>query len=106
MKTVNVQENNTVKAKYTMERATAKIKAASSSIKQKAKSSNSAGGGDGIIVLYVILCLFPLINLIPVYLHDGSVTMNFWLTLILDLLTVIGGIIFSILVVLDVCSIA
>jgi uncharacterized membrane protein YqaE (UPF0057 family) len=53
------------------------------------------------LVLMVILCLFPFINLIPVYLHDDDVTLNFWLTLILDFLW-IPGVVFAILVVLDV----
>jgi cobalamin biosynthesis Mg chelatase CobN len=75
--------------------------------KNKNTSSSSSSGtfSGGMLVLMIILCLFPLINLIPVYLHDGSVTLNFWITLVLDLI-VIGGIIFSLLVVLDVVSLA
>jgi uncharacterized membrane protein YqaE (UPF0057 family) len=54
-------------------------------------------------ILMVILCFFPFINLIPVYLHDGrSITMNFWLTLILDCLVFIPGIVFALLVILDI----
>jgi hypothetical protein len=61
---------------------------------------------DGMTILMIILCLFPFINLIPVYLHDKDLTMNFLLTLLLDLLFFIPGIIFSILVVLDIVDLA
>lgn len=73
---------------------------------KKTESSNRAALSGGMLVLCVILCLFPFINLIPVYIHDGSVNMNFWLTLILDILFFLPGIIFSLLVVLDVVSLA
>lgn len=71
------------------------------------QTSNAGGSGSfsgGMLVLMVILCLLPPLNLIPVYLHDGSLTMNFWLTLILDVLFVLPGIIFSLLVIFDVVS--
>lgn len=83
-------------------------KKASSSIQQKNKAKQQAkgGGSDANLILLVILCLFPILSLIAVYLHDGkSITMNFWLTLILHL-TIIGYIIFSLLVVLDVVDLA
>ena len=58
-------------------------------------------------ILWIILSLFPFINLIPVYLHDGKkVTANFIVTLILDLLFFLPGIIFALLVVLDVVNLA
>lgn len=57
------------------------------------------------LLIMVILCLFPFINLIPVYLHDKGVTLNFWLTLILDF-TLIGGVIFALLVILDIVNLA
>lgn len=58
-------------------------------------------------IIWIILCLFPFINLIPVYLHDGKkVTMNFILTLILDILFFIPGIIFALLIVLDIVNLA
>ncbi|MBA3665321.1 MAG: hypothetical protein H0W61_14075 [Bacteroidetes bacterium] len=69
---------------------------------------SKAGKGDagGNLILMVILCLFPFICLIPVYLHDGKkVTLNFWITLLLHL-TFIGYIIFALLVVLDVVNLA
>ncbi len=60
------------------------------------------GSSDTNLIIMIILCLFIFINLIPVYLHDGkSITLNFWITLLLDF-TFIGGIIFALLVVLDV----
>ncbi len=67
---------------------------------------SSKGDNDTNKILMIILCLFWLINLIPVYLHDGKkITMNFWITLLLNL-TYIGAVIFSILVVLDVVNLA
>jgi len=71
-------------------------------------STSGAGGGGAsgaTLVLLVILCLFPLINLIPVYITDGGITLNFWVTLLLNL-TFIGAVIFSLLVVLGVVSLA
>ncbi len=58
------------------------------------------------LVILVILCFFPFINLIPVYIHDGNkITLNFWITLLLCF-TLLGGIIFSLLVVLDVIDLS
>jgi uncharacterized membrane protein YqaE (UPF0057 family) len=57
---------------------------------------------DANLIIMVILCFFPFINLIPVYLHDGSITLNFWITLIGDILGVVPGIVFALLVVLDI----
>lgn len=102
-KTIAAHKNQVVKA-----HAAAVPKAVA---KKQAKSSsefvNGSGGGKasgGLLVLYIILCLFPFINLIPVYLTDGSVTLNFWVTLILDILGALPGIIFALLVVLGVVS--
>lgn len=74
--------------------------------KKSVTKKQKKGGSDANTILLVILCLFPFICLIAVYLHDGkSITMNFWITLLLHL-TFIGYIIFSILVVLDVVNLA
>jgi hypothetical protein len=71
------------------------------------KKTGKGGSSDGELIIMIILCLFPFINLIPVYMHDGKdVTLNFWLTLILDLLFFLPGIIFALLVVLDVVNLA
>ncbi|MFL5751790.1 MAG: hypothetical protein ACJ76F_00165 [Bacteroidia bacterium] len=75
---------------------------------QKHKKAMKAGRNESDlnIVIMIILCFFPFICLIPVYLHDGKkVTLNFWLTLLLHL-TFIGYIIYSILVVLDVVDLS
>lgn len=57
-------------------------------------------------ILLVILCILWWLNLIAVYLKDGrKVTTNFWITLILNF-TYIGGVIFAILVVLDIINLA
>jgi hypothetical protein len=70
------------------------------------KRSASKKADDTNTILLVILCLFWWLNLIAVFLHQGKkITNDFWITLILDLL-IIFGIIYSILVVLDVLSFA
>ncbi len=73
-------------------------------VKVAAKKTDQRKGDANIIVM-VILALFPLLCLIAVYLHDGGVTTNFWIDLLLHL-TVIGEIIFALLVVLDVVDFA
>jgi hypothetical protein len=67
--------------------------------------SATKGKSDGNLVLMVILCFFWWLNLIAVYMHDNGVTTNFWITLLLDF-TLIGGIIFALLVVLDVVDLS
>jgi uncharacterized membrane protein YqaE (UPF0057 family) len=63
------------------------------------------GGADANLVLLVILCFFPFLNLIAMYLKDGSqITMNFWIDLLLDCLFFFPGIIFALLVVLDIIN--
>ena len=60
------------------------------------------GSGDNDLIIQIILCFFPILCLIAVYLHDGkSITLNFWIDLLLHL-TFIGEIIFAFLVVLDI----
>lgn len=55
-------------------------------------------------LILVILSLFPVICLIAVYLKDGkSITMNFWIDLLLHI-TLIGAIVFALLVVLDIVN--
>jgi len=61
--------------------------------------------GDTNTLVLVILSLFPILCLIAVYLKDGGITLNFWVDLLLHL-TVIGAMIFAILVVLDIVSLA
>lgn len=60
---------------------------------------------DANTILLVILSLFPILCLIAVYLKDGGITLNFWVDLLLHL-TVIGAMIFAILVVLDIVNLA
>jgi uncharacterized membrane protein YqaE (UPF0057 family) len=68
--------------------------------------TGAKGKSDGNLILMVILCLFPFINLIAIYMHDSGVTTNFWITLLLDVLFFLPGIIFALLVVLDVVNLA
>jgi hypothetical protein len=69
-------------------------------------SQNKGGDADLNLVIMVILCLFPFINLIPVYLHDGKkFTLNFLITLLLDF-TWILGVIYALLVIFDVVDLA
>lgn len=67
--------------------------------------ANKAKESDTDKILWVILCIIPPLGLIAIYLHDGRITLNFWISLLLYL-TILGGIIFSILVVLDIINLA
>ena len=72
----------------------------------KVASDKSGASADTNTILLVILCLFWWLNLIAVYLHQGKkITNDFWITLILDL-TIVLGIVYSILVVLDLLTFA
>lgn len=66
-------------------------------------NSKKAGGSDTQKILWVLLCLLWFFGLIAVYLHDGGIKLNFWIALLLYL-TYLGGVIFSILVVLDIIN--
>lgn len=64
--------------------------------------SAKKGSSDANLIVLIILCFLWWLNLIAVYIHDGKdITLNFWITLLLDF-TFIGGVIFSLLVVLDI----
>lgn len=74
--------------------------------KEKSINSQKKGSGDTDLIIQIILSLFPILCLIAVFLHDGkSITLNFWIDLLLHL-TFIGEIIFALLVVLDVVNLA
>jgi uncharacterized membrane protein YqaE (UPF0057 family) len=75
-------------------------------LQQNSKQTKKlAAKGDANLVLMVILAIFPVLCLIAVYLHDGGITKNFWIDLILHI-TFIGMIIYALLVVLDVVDFA
>ncbi len=58
------------------------------------------------LIVEIIFCFIPILSLIAMYLKDGkSITLNFWVDLILYI-TFIGWIIFGLLVVLDVVNLA
>jgi uncharacterized membrane protein YqaE (UPF0057 family) len=69
-------------------------------------AAKSGKGSDTNIVLLVILCILGPLNLIAVYLHDGKITTNFWLTLLLDVLFFLPGFIFAFLVIFDVVDLS
>ncbi|MCE3228990.1 MAG: hypothetical protein K0S32_3541 [Bacteroidetes bacterium] len=75
-------------------------------LKQSNKQTSKDKPDDDVMfIIMIILCFFPFINLISVYLKDDKdVTLNFWITLILDILFFLPGIIFALLVVLDVVN--
>ena len=71
-------------------------------LSKKKMAAQKAKASDSDLIIQIILALFPILCLIAIYLHDGkSITLNFWIDLILHI-TVIGEIIFALLVVLDI----
>jgi hypothetical protein len=65
-------------------------------------NAHAKANSDTNTIVLVILCLIWWLDLLAVYLKDGhAITTNFWITLLLDLL-ILPGIVFAILVVLDV----
>jgi uncharacterized membrane protein YqaE (UPF0057 family) len=70
----------------------------------KIKKSGIAKTDDNVNILYLIMAFFPILCLIAVYLYDGQeLTTNFWVDLILHL-TIIGAMVFAVLVVLGLVS--
>jgi hypothetical protein len=67
----------------------------------KGKEAHKAKA-DGNKILMIILSLFPILALIAIYMHDGSITLNFWIDLILHFLLLYW--LFALLVVLDVIN--
>ncbi|MBK9283303.1 MAG: hypothetical protein IPM51_03195 [Sphingobacteriaceae bacterium] len=63
-------------------------------------NSKNKKDSDVNIVVLVILSLFPILALIAVYLHDGDITLNFWIDLLLHFILLYW--LFAILVVLDI----
>lgn len=66
----------------------------------KIKSKPSKSDDGAMKILLVILCLFPILALVAIYLHDGDITLNFWIDLLLHFILLYW--LFGILVVLDV----
>lgn len=74
-------------------------------VNSKKTTSSQERKGDSNLVVMIILALFPILCLIAVYMHDSGITLNFWIDLLLHL-TIIGEVIFALLVVLDVIDLA
>ena len=73
--------------------------------KQPLANSSKKGDADANLILMVILCIFPILALIAIYLHDGkTITLNFWIDLILHFLFLYW--LFALLVILDVIDLA
>ena len=68
--------------------------------RKEMKAHKTSADADTNKILLIILALFPILSLIAVYLHDGGVTINFWITLLLHLVFLYW--LFALLVVLDV----
>lgn len=66
--------------------------------RQATKDRDNMPSGDDMLVLCVILALF--IPPLAVYLWEGSIGTNFWISLILTLLFFVPGVIFSLIVIL------
>ena len=67
---------------------------------QRAEQQAAASAKD-VNIVEVILCLIFPLGILAVYLHEGGVNSKFWITLLLSLL-ILPGIIYALLVVLDV----
>ncbi|MBC7425728.1 MAG: hypothetical protein H7321_04250 [Bacteroidia bacterium] len=70
----------------------------------KAGKMKTGGDSDANLILLVVLSLFPILCLIAVYLHDGDITTNFWITLLLHFLLLYW--LYALLVVLDVIDLS
>ncbi len=53
------------------------------------------------LILLIICCFIPILSLIAIYIHDGGITANFWIDLILYL-TLVLWVVYALLVILDV----
>lgn len=67
---------------------------------QRAEQQAAASAKD-VNIVEVILCLIFPLGILAVYLHEGGINSKFWITLLLSLL-ILPGIIYALLVVLDV----
>lgn len=71
-----------------------------------AKQAQAKPTFDTELLILVILSLFPFLALIAVFMKDGNnITTNFWIDLLLHF-TVIGYIIFALLVVFDIINLS
>src|SRR6218665_850005 len=71
--------------------AVSAIQSLTDDAKQEKSRESAKASSDAKLIIMVILSLFIFINLIAIYMHDDDITLNFWITLILDF-TIIGGI--------------
>ena len=69
-------------------------------VKKELKSFRKQKDADEKTILYVILAI--LLPPLAVYLHQNDINTKFWISLILTLLFWIPGVVYSLLVVLDV----
>ena len=69
-------------------------------VKKELKSFRKQKSADEKTILYVILAI--LLPPLAVYLHQEAINTKFWISLILTLLFWVPGVIYSLLVVLDV----
>ncbi len=67
-------------------------------VKERIDRKDNNNSGDTQLLLLVILAI--LLPPLAVYLYDGSVTINFWISLILTLLFWLPGIIFALIYIL------
>jgi hypothetical protein len=71
-----------------------------------AKKTQAKPTFDTELLILVILSLFPILALLAIFMKEGKViTTNFWVDLVLHF-TVIGYIIFALLVVFDIINLS
>lgn len=79
----------------------ARIKEAKKVIKQY-KADKKAGKAEGETSKVLLVILAIILPPLAVYLHQGEINSKFWISLVLTILFFVPGVIYSLLVVLDV----
>lgn len=91
-------KNNTIPSKKEIKQARKAI----SQAREQLRSNEPTKTHDVSTAILVILCLFPFLGALAIFLHDGEINDRFVISLLLYLLFWLPGVVYSILCVLDV----
>jgi len=75
------------------------LKAQTKQFRRELREARRQNGEVDFLLIVIVTILLPPLG---VFLYEGDITTNFWITLLLTLLFVLPGLIFGLLVVLDV----